>query len=139
MSSHPDASLGPDGSGQVPPPDSAWRHLRGWMAVLGVLFMLFGGVSLSFTCCVGGIVWLFWDMRLPVGLLDGVALYGLLLVAWAVTPAGCGILLLRGADRLARRPPGESAVFLVVAAAAAFVGLAWVAVTTALLLGGQPP
>src|SRR5262249_5924006 len=96
MSSHPDAPLGPDAGGQDLPPDNGWRDLRRWMAVLGVVLTLFGGVSLSFTCCVGGIVWWFWDMRPLVGLPDEVALYGLLLVTWAVAPTVSGMVLLRG-------------------------------------------
>src|SRR4051812_45532815 len=134
MSFQPDQPPGPDPGGGGGPPRDDWRYLRGWMAVVGVVFMLFGGVSLSFTCCVAGIVWWFWDIRFLAGLPDGTGLYGLLLVTWAVTPTVCGILLLRGADRLWKRPTGESATVLVVGAAAAFVGLAWVGVTVAILL-----
>jgi hypothetical protein len=133
MDAPQDGTQGPDPGREDGLPKGDCRQLRRWLIVLGVHFMLLGGMSLSLTCCAGGIVLWFWDVKWFVPSPDEMAAHGLLFLGWAVTPVVSGALLLRGADRLAKRPGGESATFLVAVVAAAFVGLAWVAVTAALV------
>jgi hypothetical protein len=135
MSFHPDTPLGRGPGGEGKPPRDGWRHLRGWMAVLGVVFVLLGVPSLSLVCCAAGFDALLFGWGSWQNLLALLDLPALLLLAWGVTPIVSGLLLLKGAERL-ERPGGESGTFLIVVAASTFVGLAWIAVTAALLLGG---
>jgi hypothetical protein len=97
------------------------------MTLLGVVFLVLGGPGFSLVCCAavfGPTSWseLQTQFQVPV----------LLFVAWGVTPVVSGLLLLSAAQRLTR-PRGEAAGYLVLAAGSAFVGLAWLAVTAALL------
>jgi hypothetical protein len=109
-------------------PGDGWRRLRGWMVVLGVALLVLGTPALGLACCLGfETFWHRWERLLSC--------FALVYAAWAVTPVVAGVLVLRAARRLTR-PSGESATSLVVAAASAIVGLAWVAVTVALMLGG---
>jgi hypothetical protein len=122
----PDDTLGPDPGGERDPPGDSWGHLRGWLTFLAFVFLLLGtGGVLS--CCLLGL------MVFSLGAEPG---WHLLALAWAVTPFVASVLLLRAADSL-KRPWAESGASLVVAAAAAFVGLTWVAVTAAFLLRGD--
>jgi hypothetical protein len=110
---------GPVTAGSPQPPGGVWRHLRGWLTALGLtLNLLLGCLGLhGFTAATAGSWW------------------QLLLLAWVLVPLVSGLLSLEAAHGL-KKPGGEASTSLVVAAAAAFVGLAWVGVTVALLLGG---
>jgi hypothetical protein len=99
-------------------PTRGWKYLVRAMAILGILFLMSGIVLLSVVIGVGR------DMD---------AVFRLLLFGWAAIPIFSGFLLLRASQQLAS-PARGSGTFLVVVAASTFVGLAWAAITAAIML-----
>jgi hypothetical protein len=99
-------------------PARGWKYLVGAMVILGILFLMCGFVLLAVASGGGR---------------DQDAVSRLLLFGWAVIPILSGFLLLRASRQLVS-PARGSGTFLVVAAASAFIGLAWAAITAALLL-----
>jgi hypothetical protein len=110
--------------GGLPRPAIGWRALRVCLTLLALALYLLGALGLLRAC-----------LDLEIGLTRLGLGWLLLFVVWAVAPFASAVLLFRAANRL-REPGAEASASLVVAAAAAFVGLAWVGVTVALLLGG---
>jgi hypothetical protein len=115
-----DGTPGPGSDGRGEPP----------MGVQGCLVL--GMALLAIHLLPLGLMGVFAALRLAA--LGPEPWWSLLLLAWAFTPVLCGLLLFRAAFRLGR-PGVDASASLVMAAAAAFVGLAWVAVTVALMLG----
>jgi hypothetical protein len=103
------------------PPTRGWKALGWAMETLGTLFLMAGSVSIIFVLSI---------VPLPAGTW---LLTAMLLLGWMLAPIISGALLLYASIRLAGSTRGLS-TWLVVAAAAAFVGLAWAAMTAAILL-----
>ena len=119
MHAPPDGTRSPDPGGG--PPSGPWGCLKLGLFGLGTLFLSLGLPSLLAALAIPG---------------AGLGPWGcLLLPAWALTPLLCSLLLIQAAYGL-EKPRGELSTSLVVAAAAAFVGLVWVIVTAVLLFGG---
>jgi hypothetical protein len=99
------------------------------MAFLGAIFLGLGSVGMAGICCSAGMGWLLMPQQAPgpFQVLAVLGMYGI--------PLTAGILLIRAMWRIGQ-PEQDAGISLVVAAAAAFVGLAWIAVTAAVLLGG---
>jgi CubicO group peptidase (beta-lactamase class C family) len=107
-----------------------WNYLALGMAFFGAIFLGLGAVGLAGTCCSAGMAWLLVPSHQAPALVWVVAALG-----WSLVPLTVGILLLRAMGRVGQ-PVHDSGTFLVVVAAATFVGLAWVAGTAAVFFGG---
>jgi hypothetical protein len=120
-----DGTQEPDPTREDRPLRDGWRHLQVGLTVLGFALHLLGSLIILLGC-----------LGLPSFSVAGAGYWGQwLLLAWAATPFASGLLVLEAADRL-KRPGAEASTALVVAAAAAFVGFAWVAMPVAILTGG---
>jgi hypothetical protein len=91
---------------------------------LGVLFLMSG-----ILICTGTLSLFLGSLGAGLGA-EGM-LSWLLVFGWTAAPIISGCLILRASQQLAS-PAHGSGIFLVVAAVAAFVGLAWAAITVAL-------
>jgi hypothetical protein len=120
---HPpqDGTQGHDPGSEDRPLQGAWGCLQVGLSLLGASFLPLGLASLFAALAIPGAgLGPWWCLLLP---------------AWALTPLLCSLLLVQAAHRL-DNPGAEASTALVVAAAAVFVGLAWLAMTVAILTGG---
>jgi hypothetical protein len=113
-----DGTQGSDPGREDRPLRGAWGCLQVGLLLLAALCLQVGLASLLAALAIPGAGLGPWRC--------------VLLPAWALTPLLCSLLLFQAAHRL-EKPGAEASNALVVAAAAVFVGLAWVAVTAALV------